>query len=128
VAKLWGGPPGPRGTPSSRSGPASAILGYDHIMKRARIAVFIVTTYASAQNATIKQLMLDMIHPASNDILLIVNRGEPRDDKDWAAIRRGAITLTESGNLLTQPDRARDQGDWIKDARLLVEIGAAAYK
>ena len=24
--------------------------------------------------------------------------------------------------------RARDQGDWMKDARLLVDVGTAAYK
>ena len=24
--------------------------------------------------------------------------------------------------------RARDQGDWIKDAKMLVDVGAAAYK
>jgi hypothetical protein len=78
--------------------------------------------------ATVKQLILDLIHPASNEILLLVNRGGPKDDKDWAAVRRGAITLTESANLLVLGCRARDQGDWIKDAKLLADAGAAAYK
>jgi hypothetical protein len=78
--------------------------------------------------ATVKRLMLDLIHPASNEILLLVNRGGPKDDKDWAAVRRGAITLTESANLLVLGCRARDQADWIKDAKLLADAGAAAYK
>jgi len=78
--------------------------------------------------ASVKQLMLDLIHPSSNDILLLIYRGGPKDEKDWAAVRRGAVTLAESGNMLMQRGRARDQVDWMKDAKLLVDAGAAAYK
>jgi len=78
--------------------------------------------------ATVRQLMVDMIYPASNDILLSINRGGPSDEKEWAALRRNAITLAESGNLLMMRDRARDQGDWMKDAKMLVDVGTAAYK
>jgi hypothetical protein len=77
--------------------------------------------------ATMKQLMLDLIHPASNDILLFVNRGAPKDQKEWIAMRRSALTLAESGNLLMARGRARDQGDWAKDAKILADVGAAAY-
>ena len=80
-----------------------------------------------------RQLMLDLIHPASNDILLFVNRGSPKDDRapkdaDWAAIRRSALTLAESGNLLTMPGRVRDKANWMTDAKILADVGAAAYK
>jgi cytochrome c556 len=78
--------------------------------------------------ASVKQLMLDLIHPSSNDILLAIYRGGPKDEKEWAAVRRAAITLAESGNLLMMRGRARDQGDWMKDAKLLVDAGNAAYK
>ena len=78
--------------------------------------------------ASVKQLMLDLIHPSSNDILLAIYRGGPKDDKDWAAVRRSAVTLAESGNMLMMRGRARDQGDWMKDAKLLVDAGNAAYK
>jgi cytochrome c556 len=78
--------------------------------------------------ATVKQLMVDLVHPSSNDILLLIYRGGPQDDRDWAAVRRGAVTLAESGNLLMMRGRARDQGDWMKDAKLLVDAGNAAYK
>src|SRR5579862_5538135 len=78
--------------------------------------------------ATVKQLMLDMIHPSSNDILLAIYRGGPKDEKEWAAVRRSAVTLSESGNLLMMQGRARDQGDWMKDAKLLVDVGNSAYK
>jgi hypothetical protein len=83
--------------------------------------------------ATMKQLMLDLIHPASNDILLFVNRGspkdeKPKDEKEWAAIRRSALTLAESGNLLMLPGRVRDKANWATDAKNLADVGAAAYK
>jgi hypothetical protein len=75
--------------------------------------------------------MLDLIHPSSNDILLAIYRGGPpggtRDEKDWAAVRRAALTLAESGNMLMMRGRARE-GDWMKDAKLLVDAGNAAYK
>jgi hypothetical protein len=78
--------------------------------------------------ASVKQLMLDLIHPASNDILLTIYRGGPNAEAEWAAVRRAAVTLAESGNLLMMRGRARDTGDWIKDAKLLVDVGNAGYK
>jgi hypothetical protein len=93
--------------------------------------LFLVGMFAFAQtpnDATMKQLMLDLIHPASNDILLFVNRGGPKNDNEWAAVRRSALTLEESGNLLTMRGRARDQGDWMKDAKMLADAGRAAYQ
>ena len=72
--------------------------------------------------------MVDLIYPASNDILLLVSRGALKDEKDWAEVRRSAVTLAESGNLLMLRGRARDQGDWMKDAKMLVDAGTAAYK
>jgi hypothetical protein len=97
---------------------------------------FSIRTVAFAQTpsesfppvASVRQLMLDLIHPSSNDILLAIYRGGPKDEKEWAAVRRSAVALAESGNMLTLPGRARDQGDWIKDAKLLVDVGNSAYK
>jgi cytochrome c556 len=103
-------------------------------------ALLLVGTTALAQGppepvppaAGVKQLMLDLIHPSSNDILLAIYRGgpsnDPKDAKEWAAVRRAALTLAESGNMLMMRGRARDQGDWMKDAKLLVDAGNAAYK
>lgn len=78
--------------------------------------------------ASVKQLMLDLIFPSSNDILLAIYRGGPKDEKEWAAVRRGAMTLAESGNMLMMRARARDQEDWMKDAKLLAEVGNSVYK
>jgi cytochrome c556 len=76
--------------------------------------------------ATTRQLMLDLIHPASNDILLSIFRGGPKDDAEWAAVRRSALTLAESGTLLRA--RGPAQPDWVTDAKLLADAGGAAYK
>lgn len=83
---------------------------------------------AQTPSPTMKQLMLDLIHPASNSILLLVNRGGPKTESEWAEARRSSLTLAECGNLLTMPGRARDQNDWMKDAKLLADAGAAAYR
>src|ERR1700679_2278724 len=91
-------------------------------MKRAWVVLFLATV-ASAQAPTMKQLMLDLIHPASNDILLFVNRGAPKSDAEWAAVRRSALILAESGNVLASPGRSSDQSDWSKDAKKLADVG-----
>jgi hypothetical protein len=75
--------------------------------------------------ATMKELMVDVIHPASNSLLLAVNRSGPSDDKSWAEARRSAMTLAESGNLLIMRNRA---AAWVADARLLTDVGTAAYR
>ena len=85
------------------------------------IWIAFIGTCALAQTPTTKQIMLDMIHPAANDILLAVNR----DEKDWASLRRAALALQESGSLLAAPGRG---ADWAKDVKLLADAGAAAYK
>jgi len=77
---------------------------------------------------TMSEFMVSVIYPAANDLLLFVHRGAPKDDKEWAAVQRSAILLAESGNLLMMRGRARDQGEWIRDSRMLVDVGAAAYK
>ena len=69
--------------------------------------------------------MLDLIHPSSNDILLAVSRGGPSDDKEWAAMRRNAIALAESGNTLTT---RVDSKAWLNAAKLLADAGSEAYK
>ena len=76
---------------------------------------------------TMSQLMIQIIYPTSDDIFYI-GRTPPSNDREWAAIERSALTLAESGNLLMLPGRARDQGDWIKDSKMLVDAGIAAFK
>lgn len=100
------------------------------IMKPVATVLFVLIAglaFGQAPVATVKQLMVDLIHPASNDIVLFVARGGSDNERDWAALRHSALTLAESGNLLIMR-RPNDQGDWMKDARTLVDVGAAAYR
>jgi hypothetical protein len=95
-------------------------------MKPACVLIAVMGMLASAQApATMRELMLDLIHPASNDILLFVNRGAPKSDAEWAVVRRGALTLRESGDLLAMRNA---QTDWQRDAKMLADAGAAAYQ
>jgi cytochrome c553 len=99
-----------------------------------KLAVFFVAAIALAQSpapfqlvGNMSQLMIDVIYPTS-DAIFYVERNPPKNDQDWGVLRTNALTLAESGNLLMMGARARDQGDWIKDAKLLVDAGNAAYK
>ena len=86
------------------------------------LAVIFVAVLAGAQTPSnfqpvgnMSQLMIDVIYPTS-DAIFYVERDAPKNDRDWGVLRTNALTLAESGNLLMMGARARDQGDWIKDA------------
>jgi hypothetical protein len=76
---------------------------------------------------TVSQLMIDIIYPTS-DALFYIERNPPKNDHDWNVIRGTALTLAESGNLLLIGSRARDQDQWVKDAKLMIDAGKAAFK
>lgn len=50
----------------------------------------------------------------------------PKDDQAWVTLRNNAVILAESGNLLMM--RPKDNGDWMKYSRMLVDAGAFAVK
>jgi|SRR5579871_1643579 len=77
--------------------------------------------------ASVSDIMVAITLPYS-DALLYIQRNPPKNDRDWEILQRQALILAESGNLLMIEGRARDGGEWMKDARLLVEAGAAAVK
>jgi hypothetical protein len=99
---------------------------------RMSVLIFLVAA-ASAQETsiqrvgTVSQLMIDIIYPSS-DALFYIERSPPRNEIEWNVIRTQALILAESGNLLMIAGRARDQGNWVKDSKMLIEAGAAAYK
>ena len=68
------------------------------------------------------ELMLDIIYPTSDQIFY-VSRDENKTEKDWIALRRNALILAESANLLMADNRARDKDKWMKDAKLLLTSG-----
>lgn len=71
--------------------------------------------------------MLDLIFPTS-DHLFYVARGEPKDNAEWLKIELYSLALAESANVLMMPGRAKDQGQWMKDARLLLDVGQKFYR
>jgi len=76
---------------------------------------------------TMSEVMIDIIFPTSNEIFY-VGRNENKTEKDWEDLRNNALMLAESANLLMAENRAQDKDRWMKDARLLWEVGNKAFK
>ena len=91
-------------------------------------AVIVQAQDAAQPVGTMADLMTSMVYPAANDLLVSIARGGPGNDKEWMAVQRSAVLLGESGNVLMMRGRARDQGEWIADAKMLVDAGTAAYR
>src|SRR5262249_10444294 len=97
------------------------------------LALLLLVSPAAAQSppflpvATINEIM-DAITLPYSDALLYIQRNPPKTDRDWETLQMQALMLAESGNLLMMKDRAKNQGEWMKDARMLVDAGVAAVK
>ncbi len=76
---------------------------------------------------TMSQLMVHLIYPTSDAIFYILTR-TPTSTAEWNALEGQALMLAESANLLMMPSRARDSDQWIRDARLLLDAGNAAFR
>lgn len=84
-----------------------------------------------------KKLMETVIDPSADVIwgsvaTIITASGTeeraPKTAEEWAAVQTSAAILTESGNLLMMVPRAKDEDDWMKMSRALVDAGANALK
>lgn len=76
---------------------------------------------------SMSELMLDIIYPSSDQIFY-VSRNDKKTEKDWIDIRRAALVLAESANLLMADNRARDKDRWMRDAALLQDVATKAFK
>ena len=76
---------------------------------------------------TMSEVMIDLIFPTSNEIFY-VGRNENKTEKDWQDLRTNALILAESANLLMAENRAKDKDRWMKDAKLLWDVGNKAFK
>lgn len=74
-----------------------------------------------------KELMVDLIFPVSNEIFY-VSRNEQKTEKDWIDLKMNSLALGEIANMLMSPLWSRDNDRWAKDAKLLLDVGQAAYK
>jgi hypothetical protein len=75
---------------------------------------------------TMSELMLDIIYPTSDEIFY-VGRNETKTGKDWTDLRNNALMLAEAANLLMADNRAKDKDQWMKDAKLLWDVGNKAF-
>jgi hypothetical protein len=86
--------------------------------------------------ADVKQLMYamdasaDVIWGATGTIISAqgVEERRPKNQEEWDAVRNAAIMLTESGNLLMMPPRAKDAGAWMERSQAMIDTGLAAWK
>jgi hypothetical protein len=76
---------------------------------------------------TMSELMVHMIYPTSDAVFYITSR-TPSTDAEWAELQAKTLTLAESANLLMMPSRARGRDQWLKDSKLLLDVGTAAFK
>ena len=102
-----------------------------------KIGLFLLATFAAFPGlaqapqyqliGTMSQLMVSVIYPTS-DAVFYVDRDEPKTDVQWNTLANQALMLAESGNLLLMPGRARDQGNWVIDSKIMIDAGNTAYK
>ena len=76
---------------------------------------------------SMSDLMVKIIYPASDALFYIESRA-PKTDAEWTVLEGQALMLAESANLLMMPGRARDQKQWMADAKLMLDAGADALK
>lgn len=75
---------------------------------------------------TVRQVMLGIVKPTS-DVVFKFQFDPPKTDEEWATLQNNALNLAEAGNLLLLPGRAKDNGEWAKNAKSLVKTGSQAF-
>ncbi|MYA07927.1 MAG: hypothetical protein F4060_12055 [Holophagales bacterium] len=77
---------------------------------------------------TMSELMIKLMYPASDAILYVESRA-PTNEVEWNELQAQALLLAESANLIMMPSRVvGDADEWMRDARLMFDAGAAAYE
>jgi hypothetical protein len=52
----------------------------------------------------------------------------PKAEGEWDGLVGQMLMLTESADLLMLPGRARDQKQWMADAKLVLDAGTTCHK
>ena len=77
---------------------------------------------------TMSELMVKLMYPASDAIIYVESRA-PTNEVEWNELQAQALLLAESANLIMMPSRVvGDRDQWMRDARLMFDAGAAAYE
>ena len=88
-------------------------------------------------HSDVHDLMAYVLDPAAEVIwdsagYIITEEGEfnlePTDEEGWIKVKYGAKVISESSFLLSLPDRAVDQTQWIALSTMLKGIGESAFK
>ena len=86
---------------------------------------------------SVKDLMAHVIDPTADVVwesvgTIYTKEGTfekaPQTDEEWAAVKAGAMTLVEAGNLLMLPSRSGGNDDWIKHAQAVIAQSKIAIK
>jgi hypothetical protein len=91
------------------------------------VAVTLTATGEAAQSTTVKQVMVNLTIPGS-DAIFDAATDPPKTAEQWEAVRKGATTLVESGQLLQTADLAKDNNAWMEMAREMVTQAQATLK
>jgi hypothetical protein len=82
-------------------------------------------TTSSPATKTMSALMIDPIYPASDAIFYISTR-TPATDAEWRALEAKTTALADAAKALAGPMYFRDRDRWMADARLMIDVSAAA--
>lgn len=77
--------------------------------------------------STMSELMVKVIYPTSDAVLYVSSR-TPTSEAEWNELQGKALMLAESANLLLMPERALDRDQWMKDTKLMLDAGIAAFE
>ena len=75
--------------------------------------------------ATMSELMVNTIYPASDAVFYISTR-TPANDTEWIELESKVAALAEAAAAMTTPMYFRDRDRWMTDARLMIDASDAA--
>jgi hypothetical protein len=75
--------------------------------------------------ATMSELMVNTIYPASDAVFYISTR-TPANDAEWKALEARTVALADAAAAMTTPVYFRDRDRWMTDAKLMIDASNAA--
>ena len=110
-------------------------------MKKSCLLVISITfsfqLLASEEDSEVHDLMAYVLDPAAEAIwdsagFVITEEGEtnlaPTNQEGWDKVKHGAKVISESSYLLSMPERAVDQAQWVALSMALKGMGEKAFK
>src|SRR5436309_8472447 len=79
--------------------------------------LLVLVLLAAQPVATMSELMVQTIYPASDAVFYIATR-TPRNDGEWKELEAKTVALAKAADAMTTPLYFRDRDRWMADARL----------